>query len=280
MASESDEGHEYEGEELYGFALESELAQKEKAQREIEEYGYLGENLVQEVFRMMKADKAFEIPERVIEQSATVKDQREKLLQPNAYREFKLPSMSDFMGESGRKFEKPLFEQSLKLRKMLFPITTLCCLIGNEELTQEQFSLMGAVANALRKEIVDDLRSLHLQRMAAKVPDSEARSILLADKHSVYHSETAQAALKQARTIKKANEAFKPKRMPKDWNSFKRRTRGGDQLPTHVPPVPPVHDASSASSSSSTPYDPNQGNRKAPSTAGGRGGRRCRGKRG
>src|SRR3989338_11243232 len=112
---------------------------------------------------------------------------------------------------------------------------SLCCLIGN------------------------DLRSLQLQRMAAKVPDSEARSILLADKHSVYHSETAQAALKQARTIKKANEAFKPKRMPKDWNRFKRRTGGGDQLPTHVPPVPPAHDASSASSSSSTPYDPNQG---------------------
>ena len=265
---------------FYGYALEGELAQKVRAQREVEEYGFLGEHLVNQVFQLMEKDRAFEIPERVIEQTAVEKDLREKLLQPKAYREHKLPSMSAFMGDAGARFEKPLFDQYLKLRKFLFPVTAMCCLLEEEEMSQEQFSLLGAIVNALRKEMVDELRGLHLQRMAAKIPDAEARAILLADKNSVFHSESAQSALKQARAIKKANESFQPKKMPTGWKNFKRRP---------AQETPPSKDTrgeassssspSSSSSSSSTPRDSNQGTQQAP-PAKGRGGPRGRGKRG
>ena len=239
------------------FTLTGSIAESIRLQNLIEEYGFLGEGLVEEVFQVMDADQAFEVPDRIIERTQREKDQRSHLLQPKAYAEKKLPSMTDFM-ESGSKFEKPLFDQSLKLRKILFPVTALCCLMNREELSADEFSLMGAIAHSLKQEVVDELRNLHLKRLAAKIPDKEARNIILAEKDSVLQSQAVSDILTHAKTIKKTQAAFKPARGAAAFNQFKKSTAPQRKKPSSSsqPPRDESNSTPSSSSSSSSSTNP------------------------
>ena len=198
-----------------GYQLEGQTAERIRIQQEIEDFGFVGKALCESAIRKLKEGKTFEIPEHLIERDAKFNEQKEKLLYPKSFRELKLPSMTHFMGESGNRFEQPLFKESQKLRKFLIPISVACSILELEEWGDEEIALMGALLNALRMEMTDELRNLHYRRMVAKVDDPEARSILMAEKDHIFRSETAKNVLTDAKAMKKLSSSLlPPKRLP------------------------------------------------------------------
>lgn len=172
--------------EVTAFAFSAKHQRLLLEQEELEEYGFLGRDLIEMMFERFKKDKTFEVPEKMLEVSRAVKKRRDLLFAPEALKEAKLPSTIGFMSASAEKFEKPLFEQSVAIRRCLLPVTAMACILESPgELSAADFNLLGMLVTGLRDELTESLRNLHLRRLAAKVPDKEARATILAESHNM-----------------------------------------------------------------------------------------------
>ena len=214
------------------FSLGSETQRLLAQQRELTEFGLVGRPVALKALRLIERDKVFEVPQQKIERSKSHHEIVEQLINPRCFEECKLPSTLGLLGDEGSKFEKPLFEQSLVLRRLIFPVFAMCAILEQEEPSSDDFQTLGALATTLRNELSDNLRNLHLRRLAAKVPDKQARQALLAGKDSMLHSSTAKAALDDAKRAKKMAEALAPKKTPSAWKSFRSRGGGGPAVST------------------------------------------------
>jgi hypothetical protein len=242
------------GEELQEFVLSGPAQKLLQAHLEVEENGFLGKDLTQKVADLLKRDRAFEIPEHPIELTRTKKEFRDRLLHPQAFNELKLPSVAGFMGDSGSKFEQPLFEQSLMLRRVLIPLSAISVLLEGD-LEEEDFNLLGVLVRELRSDIIERLRNLSLQRLAAKLPDKEARTIVLADKDSILRSESAKGVLKSVKDVKKMTSAVKPRTLPK---GLQERRRTEDATKTTTLTEGPAATASSQQHQTGVPKNPSR----------------------
>jgi len=186
-----------------------------EAHQKMIHYGIMGEALVEAVKVELVARKAFDMPEAMpIELDDLGKLQRDSLLCPPAFKECKLPSAKGLFGSSGDDREKPLFDQAVRLRKTVIPLMAMKKLLDVNETSPAHLALVKRLCDEMLDDAVEQLQLVNYKRLVVKVPNKEARGILLASEDDMVRDPAVLAALERTKKVQKSSDA-----MRKGWKS-------------------------------------------------------------